>query len=128
MAGARQGNQMMSAVANDIFDQLSDDLVSHGWLVQCVGQLYASNAIHLHLTGILEELLMSEKVEIGETRLVGSDYIEFIAWKGHVSQRISRANEAVEHASGPEKAFAYWLCLRQNVDRFEETTSKDAAS
>ena len=113
---------MMSTNANDILEQLNHDMVSHGWLVQCVKQDKTGNEpLHLRVTGILEELLMSEKVEIGETRLSSSDYVEFIAWKGSISQRISRANEAVERTSGPDKEFAYWLCLRKNADRFEET-------
>lgn len=111
---------MMSTNADDILEHLRHDMVSHGWLVQCVKQGKTDNEqLHLRVTAILEELLMSGKVEIGETRLVSSDRVEFIAWKGSVTERISRANQSVDRTSGPDKEFAYWLCLRQNVDRFE---------
>ena len=47
------------------------------------------------------------------------DYVEFVAWNGSVEERVNRAVKAVAAASGPDKEFADWLCLRENVDRFE---------
>jgi hypothetical protein len=99
---------------------LNDDIVSHGLLAQCVEQ-FGSDAIHpqVRVKDLLEELLTSGKVDIGVARLASPDFVEFVAWKGSVVERTSRAMDAVAAASGANKEFAYWLCLRQNVDRFE---------
>lgn len=110
----------MITIINDIFQMLNDDMVSHGLLAQCVEQTN-TGAIYsqLGIKNVLAELLATEKVEVGVAKLVKPDYVEFIAWRGSVAERASRAMDAVAAASGADKEFAYWLCLRENVDRFE---------
>jgi hypothetical protein len=68
---------------------------------------------------VLRELLNSGEVEVGQTEWANSTYIEFIAWKGSVDDRIDRAMEAAASADDRDKGYAYWLCLRRNADRFE---------
>lgn len=49
-----------------------------------------------------------------------SDFVKFIAWRGTVEERVSRAMESVATAIGADKEFAYWICLRENIDGFED--------
>lgn len=99
---------------------LQDDMVSHGVVAQCVDQSKtACNTIRSEVETALTELLSSGGVEIGEARLSSADYVEFIAWNGSVDARVKRALAAIDSAHDPGKEFAYWLCLRRNVDRFE---------
>jgi hypothetical protein len=115
----------MSAIAKEILELLNDDMVSHGLFVQCVQQgMNASNeSFDSAASAVLEELLTSGQVEIGEAKLVEANYVEFVAWGGTVHERLSKAKEKVERTTKPDKEFAYWLSLRKNVDRFEEHVS-----
>ena len=110
----------MSTLSDYIVELLGDDMVSHGLLVQCVEQGdIAAHTPPFSWQEVLKELLSSD-VEIGAARRTSGDYVEFIAWKGSVDERVARANDAVESAKGADREFAYWLCLRKNVDRYEE--------
>ena len=73
------------------------------------------------LMNVLSELLATGNVEIGQTHQAKPDYLEFVAWNGSIEERISRAVEAVDAVESRDADFAYWLCLRENVDRFETT-------
>lgn len=109
----------MLTISQDIIDLLNDDIVSHGLLVQHTREAQEGvDTLHLSWKDILQDLLQSE-VEIGDAKATSHDYVEFIAWTGSVDQRVSRAEAAVENASASDKEFAYWLCLRKNIDRFE---------
>jgi hypothetical protein len=68
-------------------------------------------------------LLLSGDVEIGVAKEARPDYVEFIAWKGALAQRIARALRAVDDAAEGDQDFAYWLCLRDNIDRFEDEST-----
>jgi hypothetical protein len=105
--------------ADDILEMLRDDMVSHGFFAQCIADGGGSFTLEPRVEALLAELLSSGKVEIGTARLAGPDYVEFVAWTGTVPERISRAMSAVSNAVGHDKEFAYWLCLRENVDRYE---------
>jgi hypothetical protein len=107
----------MSEAANDVLEMLQDDMVSRGWVVYCCNKATHSNFGEKEL---LEELLTSGKVEVGRTRQTRPDYLDFVAWRGSVAERIARALDAVAAVKGADKEFAYWLALRENVDRFEE--------
>lgn len=110
----------MNAITNEILEMLTDDIVSHGLLVQCVEQVESdANSSRVRVRNTLAELLASGRVEVGVARLATPDYVEFVAWKGTVDERVRRAIEAASSVSGPDEEFAYWLCLRENVDRFE---------
>ena len=110
----------MTPLAREIIEQLEGDIIYHAWLMQAIKR-ERSNGIsaRLRLMELLKELLKSGQVEIGETRLINSGYVEFIAWKGTIEERITRAVSAVDQASNSDKDFAYWICLRHNVDRYE---------
>jgi hypothetical protein len=117
----------MNTISSYIVDLLGDDIVSHGLLVQCI-ELDQSCGGEPPLTWkeVLEELLAGE-VEIGIARNTLASYVEFIAWRGSVSERISRAVQSVNNAAAFDKEFAYWLCLRKNVDRYEEEQQQDSS-
>jgi len=109
----------MTTISNQIVDHLSDDMVSHGLLVQFVQQTEdRRSGPPLNWKEILRELL-SDGVEIGTARKKTPDYVEFIAWRGSIDERIARAEKSVRDSSDFDKEFAYWLALRKNVDRYE---------
>ena len=110
----------MTTIINDILEMLKDDMVSHGLIAQCVKQSGIDPIdLPVQIKNVLEELLKSGKVEVGITRLARPDYVEFVAWKGSIAERASRAMDAAAAANDVDKEFAYWLSLRENVDRFE---------
>lgn len=111
----------MSSISTEILEMLHDDLVSHGWVAQLVERQEKSCTDSLLLVSqVLTELLATGRVEIGFTECPRSDYVEFIAWKGLIKERVQRAEDEVAALNGADKEFAYWLCLRGNVDRFED--------
>lgn len=105
----------------EILNMLSDDIVSRGLFAQCIQEveedILSSSEKECEL---LRDLLVSDTVEIGVPMPLGINYIEFIAWKGTVENRVRRAMDAVANTIGHDKEFAYWLCLRKNVDRYED--------
>jgi hypothetical protein len=107
--------------AGAILEMLRDDIVSHGIVAQCLPQSgLGSKPLDNRIKSALIELLSSGSVDVGEAKLSPAEHVEFIAWKGSVEERVQRALDAVDAAGGPDKEFAYWLCLRGNVDRTEE--------
>ena len=110
----------MTATTDEILEMLEDDMVSHGFLVQYLNRADTSRkAYESRLPETLKTLLGARSVEIGVAKVTTTDYVEFVAWKGTTDERVDRAIEAVAESNGPDKEFAYWLCLRENVDRFE---------
>lgn len=110
----------MHEISSYIVELLSDDIVNHGFFVQCVQDNKSSkNSPQLEWIEVLEDLLSSGEVEIGSTK-AKPEYVEFIAWKGTIKDRLSRAVECVNTASDFDRDFAYWLCLHENIDRYEE--------
>ena len=110
----------MNQIANDILKELKEDLVSHGWIAEAITLTGNGSATSsLKIETLLSELLMTGKVEIGLTQKAKSDFLEFVTWMGAVPKQVERAMESVSRASDSEKEFAFGLCLRKNVDRFE---------
>jgi len=110
----------MSTITEDILEMANDDMVSHGLIAQCLKQANTGeNSREDRVEDVLKELLTSDKVEMGSAKATTADYVEFVAWRGTIEEKVSRAMEAVATANGPDKEFAYWLCLPENVDRFE---------
>lgn len=111
----------MSETIDDLLEMLNDDLVSHGHIAQYLKQTDPSGPLsEERVRDVLKELLTLGKVEIGVAKLTRPDYVEHVAWRGTVEERVSRATKAVTVANGHDKEFAYWLCLRKNIDRFEK--------
>lgn len=112
----------MTNIAAEVREELEHDLISHGLLLQflrdgnCPEQIDESAAAHL-----LAELLAHGDIEIGVAQLTDRDYVEFVGWKGSISERITRAMMNVAQASPDDKEFAYWIAFSRNVDRFENT-------
>jgi len=106
-------------VIDDILEMVKDDMVSHGLLAQCVEQATSNHQTSASIEKVLEELLTCGKVEIGTAKAVRDDFVEFVAWKGSVPERVTNAMRAVAAAQCADKEFAYWLCLRENADRFD---------
>jgi hypothetical protein len=103
----------------DIIELLQDDMVSHGFLVQCIAEGGDDRMIDVKERELIANLLSTGKVEIGHAKLAAPDYVEFVAWTGTVESRVERAINAVTSAVGPDREFAYWLCRKEGVDRFE---------
>ncbi|WP_145258187.1 hypothetical protein [Planctomycetes bacterium Pan216] len=111
----------MADATVSILDMLNDDMVSHGLVVQCLQKsATASDQLHGQIRNMLTNLLSSGSVDVGEAKLSSPEHVEFIAWNGSVEGRVERALAAIDTAAGPDKEFAYWLCLRQNIDRVED--------
>src|ERR1700722_2238844 len=99
----------MSEAANDILEMLQDDMVSRGWVVHFCSETIDPNVGEKE---VIEELLTSEKVDVGLPSQSRPDYIELVAWRGSVPERTTRALDAVAAATGADKEFAYWFALR----------------
>lgn len=74
----------------------------------------------------LREILESGEIQIGETNLDTPDYLAFVAWTGSVEERAERALKSMLECNDSDRPFAYWLCLRENVDRYEDAASGTA--
>lgn len=107
--------------ADDILELIRDelDMVEHGFFVQCIADGGGDFALESRVEALLAELLSSGKVEIGEAKQLSPGASEFVAWRGTVPERIRRAMNAVSNAVGHDKQFAYWLCRREKVSRYE---------
>jgi hypothetical protein len=110
----------MTIIINDILEMLSDDMVSHGLIAQYLKQVNTDALpIEEPIKDALKRLLESDSIEIGIAKMKTPDYLEFVAWNGTVDEKVSRALDAVANTNGSDKEFAYWLCLQENVDRYE---------
>lgn len=105
-------NEILAVLREDF------DMMGHGFFVQCV-----TDGVEIEFEPraetVLTELLSSGMVEIGEEKELRAGVNEFVAWRGTVPERIERAKNAVRDALGQDKQFAYWLCRRDTVDRYE---------
>lgn len=111
----------------EIIEHLHDDIVSHGFLSQCLGlNLPLQPEDMASLRGSLFYLLSTEKIEIGSA-FESSDYVEFVAWSGSIPAKVERALEAVAQTPEPDSEFAYWICLKEKVDRYEADTGVGSA-
>lgn len=109
----------MRDVTDDLKEQLEDDLLYHAWIVQCVADYSEDTGVPRHWEDVLRDML-ADGIEIGDARIARPDYVEFVAWTGSLDERMARAVACVESAPSNDAAFAYWLCLAQNVDRYED--------
>ncbi len=111
----------MDCIIKSVIEDLHIDLVYHEWFVQTVASCNEERRpSQAEIAEILRELLQTGEVEIGRTERK-PDYLEFIAWRGTVDERVKRAMTNIDSTRGLERAFCYWLCLRKNIDRYEDT-------
>jgi hypothetical protein len=110
----------MKTVIDVVREMLNDDILSRGLFVQTIHgaepDVYSWSTMERE---VLRDLLSSGEIEVGQTASPNRNYVEFIAWRGTVDERIDRAIDASASANAHDKEFAYWLCLRRNIDRFE---------
>lgn len=71
----------------------------------------------------MREILGSGEIQIGEIARIRPDMVEFVSWRGSLEQRIDRAWKIVKTRDDYDRSFAYWLCLRRNIDRDEDAVS-----
>ncbi len=112
----------MNGIVDDVREMLQDDMLNHADLVHYVRYRCGDDVDTVReVASVLEHVLQTGEIEIGNARLIPTrDYVEFVAWRGTVQDRVKRALEAVEAADEMDKHFAYWLTFRRNVDRYED--------
>ena len=105
----------------EVLFALEDDLVSLGWLRQIMKYALPNKPKDDDLLAVVLHRLLHEGVEIGHATDVGG-HVKFAAWNGTVETRIDRAFREMETARQVEGEddWAFWLCLRANVDEYEE--------
>ncbi len=110
-----------SIIYKDVYSYLETDICDIGFFIQMV-QYQSDGSI-----GIIDRskevlsYLLDHGVEIGQTsRVIGSEYIKFIAWKGTTEERIKRAFDIYNSEVGIDRVFSSWLCLTRNTDKFED--------
>lgn len=113
------GPEHTSRVAQEVMESLQSDLVSAGELRQIIANALPDKTIGSAFIAEVIRHLLEEGVEIGDARNTDGTYVKFIAWRGTVSDRCERAIRQVESVSGGDREFAFWLCLRDNVDEYE---------
>lgn len=116
---------MLNLTTSEIIDHLHDDLVSHGFLAQCIGLHGVRDKDYLgRLRQVLLELMASDRIEIG-VAVESGNYVEMIGWAGTVEAKVDRALSAVVETDQADNEFAFWLCLKENVDRYEDQRDTD---
>lgn len=111
---------MLNLTTSEIIEHLHDDLLSHGFLAQCIGlEPFPDEHYIAGLRQALLELLASGRVEIGSAKDLGN-YVEMVGWIGTMEAKVERALEAVGATSQPDNEFVFWLSLKEKVDRYED--------
>jgi len=105
----------MNDILDEICELLESDMVYYGQIARCVDSQDNSSVSQL-----IHALLCDRNVEIGSVRLRDREYVEFVGWIGTINERIQRATRTVQATEPQDREFVYWLCLRKNVDRFED--------
>ncbi len=100
-------------------ESLQTDLVSVGELRQIVLNTAGKKGDVAEFVWKVVRQLLTGNVEIGDTCNVEGRYTKFIAWRGSVDERCERARLVMRACQEDDQAFAFWLCLRGNVDEYE---------
>jgi hypothetical protein len=101
-----------------VTEALHSDLVSAGVFGQIIADAFPGGSVGSEFSSIVLAAVLND-VEIGNAVSVDDGYVKFIAWRGSVASRCERAIRQAQAATESERAFAYWLCLKQNVDEYE---------
>jgi hypothetical protein len=109
----------LMAISTRAIDALKDDLVSAGELRQIVADSLVETAEARDYMAEVIRHLLAESIEIGEARNIEGNYVKFIAWKGSITDRCERAFRQWESLHQSDREFAFWFCLRENVDEYE---------
>lgn len=109
---------VLGGVIAGVKDSLRHDIVSFGELIQIARDCgVEENLVIEQLNGILAKL-SGDGIEIGEATLEGNRVV-FIAWVGSVSERCAAARRKLKSCATEDRPFAFWLCRRDGVDRYE---------
>lgn len=112
-------SELATLVVQEVMDALQDDLVSVGEVRQIIADTAVEKA---EGSDPLEQVLrrvLADDVEIGYAKNVDGKYVKFVAWKGSITERCERAYRELETCGHSDRGFAFWLCLRANVDEYE---------
>lgn len=101
---------------NEVIEELHTDIVSCGWMLQATHGKDTPNDIRNAL-----EALLSDHICIGDAQGVDGRYVKFVAWSGSKHTCIDRAIRKHSELSDHNKDYAFWLCLKQNVDEYEDS-------
>jgi hypothetical protein len=112
-------SELATLVVQKVRAALQEELVSVGEVRQIIADPAVAQA---EGSDPLEQVLrrvLADDVEIGYAKNVGGTYVEFVAWKGSIAERCERAYREVDTCGHSDRGFAFWLCLRANVDEYE---------
>lgn len=108
----------ISRLVQLVTEALQSDLVSAGEFGQIIAGAVPGGSVGSEfISNVLAALL--NDVEIGNAVSVDDGYVKFIAWRGSVASRCERAIRQAQAATENDRAFAFWLCLKENVDEYE---------
>ena len=111
-------SDLISALSQKVKSSLTVDIVSFGELRQLVRSDVEEELVDKTVETVLDELLKSD-VEIGQAFNVDGKYVKFVAWRGDGGDRVKRALIEVSNSAASDREFAFWLCLKKNVDEYE---------
>jgi hypothetical protein len=109
------------SIHDEIIEYLETDILDFGFFAQMVSGAGAYNdemrrdVVFTHLESVLKD----DRVAIGNAVDTGG-YVAFISWRGTSDENLKRARSKVESLSNFERGFAFWLCLKKNVDKYED--------
>jgi hypothetical protein len=104
---------------DNVLESLQSDLVSAQEFLQILrDEGLDSNPRGLPFRAVLQQLLEAD-VHVGSVRNCDGKYVHFVAWKGTVAERCSRAILGMCSTSEGVADYCFWLCLDRNVDSFE---------
>ena len=112
-------SEIINLVVQRIRDALQDDLVSVGEVRQIIADTAGAKAEGGDPLEQILRGLLADDIEIGYAKNVSGNYVKFVAWKGSITERCERAYHELETCGDGDRGFAFWVCLRANVDEYE---------
>ena len=104
----------MMTTVDEILKELQHDLVSCGWMLQTLSAGDSIQAVRESLSVIL-----TDSIVIGDAIDTKKGHVKFVAWTGTREEQIERAIRRYASSAHPNNDYAFWLCLKQNVDEYE---------
>jgi hypothetical protein len=101
---------------------LHEDLCSYSWFKQTVKSHLRSDKDLVSFEKEVIAVLLASEVEIGQALPAvrnAEKFVKFVAWKGTISEKITRAYDLLEKQSQLDREWAFVFCLKLNVDEYE---------
>jgi len=114
---------IITQIKEEILDHLCIDMMQMGFLRGLIETIAEENSYSevMNFYALLSQILEMDNIEIGETWSNPDEkFVYFLAWKGSISEKISRLKERESKGDEIDKYYAAWLCLKSNVNKFEE--------